>query len=60
MPSRCSPSRLDDFVPASHPLRPVLLWLNDALGRVDGFFSRMLCLVLVSNPDLVCKALPET
>ncbi len=34
-------SRLDDFVPATHPLRPVRLWLNDALSRMDAAFSRM-------------------
>jgi transposase len=34
-------SRLDDFVPANHPLRPIRLWLNDALTRMDSVFSRM-------------------
>ncbi|MCX4163674.1 MULTISPECIES: IS5 family transposase [Paraburkholderia] len=34
-------SRLDDFVPAGHPLRPIRMWLNDALGRMDAVFSRM-------------------
>jgi transposase len=34
-------SRLDDFVPANHPLRPIRLWLNEALTRMDSVFSRM-------------------
>lgn len=34
-------SRLDDFVPANHPLRPIRLWLNEALTRMDEVFSRM-------------------
>ena len=34
-------AKLDDFVPASHPLRPIRLWLNDALKRMDGVFARM-------------------
>jgi transposase len=25
--------RLEDFVPASHPLRPIRIWVNDALAR---------------------------
>ncbi|MFP4854710.1 transposase, partial [Paraburkholderia sp. BR14264] len=34
-------SKLDDFVPVNHPLRPIRLWLNDALARMDPVFSRM-------------------
>ncbi|CAJ7187569.1 transposase IS4 family protein [Burkholderia pseudomallei] len=34
-------TKLDDFVPASHPLRPIRVWLNDALKRMDADFSRM-------------------
>lgn len=34
-------AKLDDFVPANHPLRPIRAWLNDALGRMDSVFSRM-------------------
>jgi hypothetical protein len=34
-------SRLDDFVPANQPLRPIRLWLNDALKRMEPLFSRM-------------------
>jgi transposase len=34
-------TRLDDFVPANHPLRPIRLWLNEALTRMDTVFSRM-------------------
>ncbi len=33
-------SKLDDFVPANHPLRPIRLWLNEALARMDTVFSR--------------------
>jgi len=34
-------TRLDDFVPANHSLRPIRLWLNEALTRMDTVFSRM-------------------
>ena len=34
-------TKLDDFVPSNHPLRPIRLWLNDALKRMDGVFARM-------------------
>lgn len=34
-------ARLDDFVPANHPLRPIRIWLNDALKRMDLVFARM-------------------
>ncbi|AJY27102.1 transposase DDE domain protein (plasmid) [Burkholderia thailandensis 34] len=34
-------AKLDDFVPANHPLRPIRLWLNDALKCMDGVFARM-------------------
>lgn len=34
-------AKLDDFVPANHPLRPIRLWLNDALKRMDGVFARI-------------------
>ncbi len=34
-------AKLDDFVPANHPLRPVRAWLNDALKRMDPVFTRM-------------------
>lgn len=33
--------RLDDFVPANHPLRPVREMVNEALHRLDGLFERM-------------------
>ncbi len=39
--SRFSVVRLEDFVPASHPLLPLRLWINDALERMDLLFSRM-------------------
>jgi hypothetical protein len=28
-------SRLDVFAPANHRLRPIRVWLNDALGHMD-------------------------
>jgi transposase len=34
-------SRPDDFVPTNHPLRPIRLWLNDALTCMGALFSRM-------------------
>ncbi|SAL86419.1 transposase, IS4 family protein [Caballeronia arvi] len=34
-------TKLVDFVPANHPLRPIRLWLNEALTRMDAVFSRM-------------------
>jgi transposase len=34
-------SKLDDFIPANHPLRPIRLWLNEALTRMDAVFSLM-------------------
>jgi transposase len=33
--------RLEDFVPQSHPLRPIRTWLNDALAKMDASFSAM-------------------
>jgi len=33
--------RLDDFVPASHPLRRIRVMVNDALAKMDELFSRM-------------------
>jgi transposase len=33
--------RLEDFVPASHPLRPIRAWVNDALAKMDERFSAM-------------------
>jgi len=33
--------RLDDFVPANHPLRRIRIMANEALARMDGLFSRM-------------------
>jgi transposase len=34
-------AKLVDFVPANHPLRPIRLWLNGALKRMDAVFTRM-------------------
>jgi transposase len=33
--------RLEDFVPTTHPLRPIRTWVNDALAAMDGKFSAM-------------------
>lgn len=33
--------RLEDFVPASHPLRPIRVWMNDTLAKMDEKFSAM-------------------
>jgi transposase len=33
--------KLDDFVPASHPLRPIRDQVNRALKRLDGLFAKM-------------------
>jgi hypothetical protein len=30
--------RLEDFVPADHPLRPLRTWINEALQRMDVLF----------------------
>ncbi|WP_373321452.1 IS5 family transposase [Vogesella indigofera] len=33
--------RLEEFVPANHPLRPIRAWLNEALTKMDSRFSAM-------------------
>jgi transposase len=33
--------RLEDFVPANHPLRPIRKWVNEALAKMDARFSAM-------------------
>ncbi|HRD98553.1 MAG TPA: IS5 family transposase [Rubrivivax sp.] len=33
--------KLEDFVPAKHPLRPIRTWVNDALAKMDAKFSAM-------------------
>lgn len=33
--------RLEDFVPANHPLRPIRAWLNESLAGMDERFSAM-------------------
>ena len=33
--------RLEDFVPANHPLRPIRIWMNDTLAKMDEKFSAM-------------------
>ena len=34
-------SRLEDFIPADHPLRPIRAMVNQALGQMDALFSSM-------------------
>ena len=36
-----STGRLEEFVPADHPLRKIRLWVNDALSKMDARFSAM-------------------
>ena len=33
--------KLEDFVPANHPLRPIRMWVNDALAKMDAKLSAM-------------------
>jgi transposase len=33
--------RLEDFVPANHPLRPIRKWVNEALAKMDAKLSAM-------------------
>ncbi len=33
--------KLEEFVPQSHPLRPIRKWLNEALAQMDAKFSAM-------------------
>jgi len=33
--------RLEEFVPQTHPLRPIRQWLNEALDKMDAKFSAM-------------------
>ncbi|RBL51941.1 IS5/IS1182 family transposase, partial [Xanthomonas oryzae pv. oryzae] len=33
--------RLEEFIRANHPLRPVREMVNEALRRLDGLFERM-------------------
>jgi transposase len=33
--------KLEDFVPANHPLRPIRTWVNEALAGMDAKFSAM-------------------
>ncbi|MGF6666322.1 hypothetical protein QF000_008055 [Paraburkholderia atlantica] len=35
--------KLDDFVPADHPLRPIRQLVNEALKRLNGLFSGFCC-----------------
>ena len=33
--------KLEDFVPAAHPLRPIRQWVNESLAKMDAKFSAM-------------------
>lgn len=33
--------KLEDFVPANHPLRPIRAWVNDVPSKMDTKFSAM-------------------
>jgi transposase len=33
--------KLEEFVPAQHPLRPIRAWVNDALAKMEAKFSAM-------------------
>ena len=33
--------RLESFVPASHPLRPIRQWVNETLASMDESLSRL-------------------
>lgn len=33
--------KLEDFVPANHPLRPIRTWVNGALVKMDAKFTTM-------------------
>ena len=37
----CTLSRLKDFIPADHPLRPIRAMVNQALVQMDALFSSM-------------------
>lgn len=32
-------AKLEDFVPVDHPLRPILLIVNETLSRLNGLFN---------------------
>jgi len=34
-------SKLDDFVPSDHPLRPIQVLVDEALGRLNGLFNEI-------------------
>ena len=34
-------SRLKDFIPSDHPLRPIRAMVNQALSQMDALFSSM-------------------
>ena len=34
-------AKLEDFVPSDHPLRPIQVLVNEALGRLNGLFNEI-------------------
>ena len=40
--------RLEDFIPATHSLRPIRTWVNDALAAMEGL------------PGFLCVRRPQT
>ena len=36
-------SKLEDFIPQSHPLRPIRKMVNEALAHLEGFLTSMPC-----------------
>ena len=34
-------SKLEDFIPQSHPLRPIRKMVNEALAHLEGFLTSM-------------------
>jgi len=34
-------SKLEDFVPSDHPLRPIQVLTNEALSRLNGLFNEI-------------------
>ena len=44
-----STMRLEEFVPADHPLRKIRLWVNKALSEMDTHFSAMYATVQVAG-----------
>ena len=52
--------RLEEFVPADHPLRPIRTWVNAALAQMDTKFSGMYEADVKGGRDLPPVAVPFT